>query len=75
MFSVKEEKYEKILCLLEFIFGFVFLLITWLIRPMTVLLGLLGFVSLINGIYDLFKILRNKKRWIENAGIWKRIQS
>ena len=75
MFSVKEEKYEKILCLLEFIFGFVFLLITWLVRPMTVLLGLLGFVSLIKGIYDLFKILKNKKRWIKNAWIWKRIQS
>ena len=61
MFSVKEEKYEKILCLLEFVFGLVFLIITWLIRPMTVLLGVIGLVMLIKGIYDLFRILKRKK--------------
>lgn len=61
MISIKEARYEKILCLLEFVFGLVFLIITWLIRPMTVLLGVIGLVMLIKGIYDLFRILKRKK--------------
>lgn len=58
---MKEEKYEKILCFLELVMSIIFLIITWLIRPMTILLGILGLIMLVKGVYDLILMIKTKR--------------
>jgi len=58
--EVKRKNYEKILCLLEFIFSVIFYIISWLLMPIAIFPLLIGIVLTICFIKDIIKIIKHK---------------